>query len=97
MILRIVKMNVKSGHVDDFIAVFQNVKDKILLQDGCVSLRLFSDANTPNVIFTVSKWTSQEALEAYRSTSFFKNTWMKVKLYFDGPTQVWSLIEINEA
>ena len=96
MILRIVKMNVNSSHVDDFASVFQSVKPRILTQEGCLSVRLFHDAESPNVIFTVSRWTSVEALDAYRSTSFFQDTWMKVKVFFDGPTQVWSLLEFEE-
>ena len=89
-------MDIKPGHVQDFISIFQGVKGKIISQSGCISLQLFHDVKSPNFIFTVSRWSSQEALEDYRSSPFFQETWTKVKLYFDGPTKVWSLLEFEE-
>lgn len=46
---------------------------------GCVEVKIMKDVNAPNIYYTVSKWSSNEALENYRSSEYFAETWPMVK------------------
>ena len=49
MITRIVKLTFKQEHVDDFLKVFNNSKEKIRSFEGCNHLELLQDINSVNV------------------------------------------------
>ncbi len=91
MIVRLVKLTFQPEAVDDFIGVFNGVKDRIEAVDGCKKLYLYRDKKHENVFFTYSEWEDEDALEAYRNSELFEQTWAKAKLYFDGKPEVWSL------
>lgn len=82
MIVRLVKMKFEAEKVEDFLALFEKVKVKVRAQDGCSYLELLQDAHDPTVIMTHSYWESEAALDAYRHSDFFKDTWQKTKALF---------------
>ncbi len=83
MIVRIVKMEFEKQHVDKFIALFENRKENIRNFPGCQYLELLQGSEAKNNIFvTYSYWSSEEALNNYRYSDLFKETWEETKAMF---------------
>lgn len=95
MITRIVKMKFKAEHVNDFIALFQSSAPVIRTFDGCLHVELISDIHHPQIMCTLSKWTSEESLNHYRNSSFFLKTWTETKKLFQEKAEAWSFVEIK--
>jgi len=68
--------------VSDFLAIYQESCARIRDQDGCLHLELLTDVRHPNVMMTFSVWSSEEALESYRSSSLFRDTWARTRILF---------------
>lgn len=94
MIVRIVKLTFRPDAVDDFLGVFNGVKDRIEDVDGCRKLVLYRDSKLENVFFTYSEWDDEEALDAYRHSELFEQVWGKAKAHFDGKPEAWSLMGV---
>jgi heme-degrading monooxygenase HmoA len=82
MLIRIVRMTFHAEKTSDFLAIFEASKDKIRHFKGCQHLELLRDAEKPYVFMTYSYWESEEALENYRNSALFKNTWAATKVLF---------------
>lgn len=95
MITRIVRLSFDPKNVEDFLKVFADTKNDIRSFDGCTYLALMKDHELPNVYYTHSKWISDEALQQYRKSSLFKNTWEKTKILFNDKPLAYSLISVE--
>ena len=93
MLVRIVKMHFNVNFVEDFKTLFNNVKSLITKADGCIEVKLLQHETEPSIFFTISKWQNAEALENYRKSEIFTETWAKVKPNFASKAEAWSLIE----
>ena len=92
MIKRIVKMTFRPEAVDTFVGqVFEHSKAGIRAFPGCRHMELLRSTRTPNVLFTLSYWDSEAALENYRQSELFKNTWAKTKVLFAEKAEAWSV------
>ena len=92
MLTRVVKMHFRPEFVADFKLLFQNVQEKIAGFEGCASVQLLQDSAYPEIFFTISQWQSHAALENYRHSELFKNTWALVKPNFQHKAEAWSLL-----
>ncbi len=88
MLRRLVKMTFLPDKVDDFIAVFEESKQKIRAMPGCRHLELWRNGT---IFFTYSIWETEEALNHYRFSELFKTTWAKTKVLFAEKAEAWSL------
>ena len=88
---RIVRMNFKPEKNKDFLTIFNANKMQIRTFPGCLHLELWNDKSEPNIFFTYSFWKNEAALEAYRNSELFKNTWAKTKVLFNEKPQAWSV------
>lgn len=95
MISRIVKMTFIPTKVEEFITMFNQKKHKIRGFAGCSHLQLLIDQEQSNVIYTYSIWESDAALEAYRSSELFAETWKQTKRYFQENAKAISLNELQ--
>jgi quinol monooxygenase YgiN len=91
MVTRLVKMNFKEEHVDEFLGIFAANKNFIAAFEGCHSVELQRDVNTPATFFTISKWRSEEDLEKYRKSELFRGIWAKTKVLFNEKPEAWTL------
>lgn len=91
MIKRIVKMTFLSEKVDTFKILFEERKEKIRAFEGCQYLELLQDINQPNIFFTYSYWDNEAALNAYRYSELFEDTWAKTKILFATKPEAWSV------
>ena len=71
-------------------AMFEERKGTIKSFRGCTHLELWQDSKQPNVFFTYSNWNSEEDLNHYRYSEFFKETWGLTKTMFKEKAQAWS-------
>lgn len=90
---RLVKLTLKEEHVNDFIAHFDTVKEKINAFPGCIGMKLLRDKNTPGIVFTFSEWESEADLENYRTSKLFASIWPTVKQWFEHKAEAWSTEE----
>lgn len=91
MIVRIVKMTFQEERIDPFKEVVGSFRDKIAAFPGCRHLDILQDIRHPNIFFTYSMWESEQDLNNYRSSDFFKQTWSKVTEWFTAKPEAWSL------
>ncbi len=90
MMKRIVRMTFRPEAVDAFLQIFDDTKEKIRAFPGCLHLELWRERAQPHVCCTYSVWTQPEALEAYRRSALFRQTWARTKVLFADRPQAWS-------
>ncbi|WP_113653035.1 putative quinol monooxygenase [Pedobacter namyangjuensis] len=93
MLTRIVKMQFESAFTEDFKIIFKEVKPLIANFEGCLGVKLLQHETASDIFFTISYWENAMALEKYRNSALFTNTWLKVKINFASKAEAWSLIE----
>jgi len=91
MIHRLVKLSIAPEHCETFLEFFDGRKSKIESFSGCHHVELWRDVSDEHIFFTYSHWESEDALDAYRKSDFFAETWQKTKSLFSGKPEAWSL------
>jgi (4S)-4-hydroxy-5-phosphonooxypentane-2,3-dione isomerase len=92
VITRLVKMNFQPEKIAQFREIFAANKNSIAAFEGCQSVTLQQDVNTPSIFFTISKWRSVEDLENYRNSELFKGVWAKTKVLFQDKPEAWTTV-----
>ena len=95
MIIRIVKMTFHPNLISAFTTLFEERKQTIRNFPGCTHLELWQHTHHQNIFFTHSHWVSEQDLDHYRFSDFFKDTWGKTKLLFAEKPEAWSVIKIE--
>lgn len=76
-------MEFRTECVDEFIALFEEKKEKIRSFPGCQYLELLQGLDAKqNVFATYSYWESEDDLNNYRYSELFKETWAATKKLF---------------
>lgn len=83
-------MSFRPEEIETFVAIFNRSKNKIRSFEGNMKVELLQDVNKPEVFFTYSFWESDEALERYRHSDLFKETWAATKVLFNDKPEAWS-------
>ena len=94
MITRIVRLPIDPEKMDEFMSIFERIKNEINDQPGCRSLRIFKQQDDSGALFTYSTWDNESDLHNYRNSELFKSTWPAVKLLFTEKAQAWTLSEL---
>ncbi|SMG38390.1 Quinol monooxygenase YgiN [Marivirga sericea] len=82
MIIRIVKMTFQENKTASFIKIFEENKEAIRHQPGCLHLELWQDKNQPHIFSTYSLWKSEDDLNQYRHSETFGKVWPATKALF---------------
>jgi quinol monooxygenase YgiN len=90
-------MSFEPERVSEFIDIFNESKNQIKMFPGCIALSLFREKGKENIMYTWSIWESEDALEKYRASKLFADTWSKTKKLFNAPPLAYSLEEFLEA
>lgn len=93
MINRIVRLSFNPEKVNEFEQLFERTRTAIGGFEGCKGVRLLRDTENRHVYFTYSLWESAAALENYRQSDLFKQTWAQTKQWFNDKPMAWSLEE----
>ena len=91
MFIRIVKLTIGEENISSFEKIFEETKQTIRNFNGCRFLELYQDRSDPRVFFTYSYWNTEDDLEAYRQSDFFKNVWGKTRELFVAKPEAWSV------
>lgn len=91
MIKRIVRLCFKENFTEEFENIFNNSKSQIKAFEGCYHLELCKDINDKRIYFTISYWKDEAALNQYRTSTFFEETWSKTKILFEDKPLAFSL------
>ena len=94
MFVRIVKMGFQPEKIDEFLANFEENKNKIRAFEGCLFLELYRGKDNTNQFFTYSYWKDEESLENYRHSELFKNVWTNTKVLFNEKPEAWSVDKV---
>lgn len=97
MLTRVVKMTFRKEAVKDFLKLFEEVKTRIRAVEGCQHMELLRQKDHPETMFTLSHWDHEQALENYRKSALFADTWKKTKALFADKPEAWSLERIDPA
>jgi len=89
-------MDLLPGAEGQFLDIFDTVKKQIRASEGCLGLEVLRSGDEGNLsVWTISLWESEEALNLYRSSPLFKETWSAVKPLFSGKARAWTLTSIE--
>lgn len=88
-------MSFAHENVETFQLLFERVREKIISFPGCEGVKLLRDIHNPNIFFTYSLWENDAALQAYRKSALFDDTWTKTKALFNDKPQAWSVQELK--
>ena len=80
--------------VDPFTAFSKEISPGISQFEGCQGVEVLQDIHLPTTFFTYSIWNSQEHLQTYRQSDFFKNNWSTVKPWFAEKADAWSVKQL---
>ncbi len=86
-------MHFREGEAEQFLVIFEEMKQHIAQSEGCFELNLHRDSANSNQFFTLSLWKSEEHLNNYRDSELFKLTWARVKPLFAEPATAWTLLK----
>ena len=97
MIVRIVQMEFKPENVERFKALFVEKKEKIRAFPGCLYLELLQGTAANDVVFsTYSHWESETALNNYRYSELFAETWKETKSLFSAQAKATSFSRLHK-
>ncbi len=88
-------MTFHPDRVEDFLSLFSRAAPRIRTFEGCLHLELWRDARYPNILTTYSHWTGKEALERYRKSPLFKETWANTTPLFAAPPLAFSHFRLH--
>jgi quinol monooxygenase YgiN len=90
-ITRVVKLTLHPEHIEAFKKIFASHKMHIAQFEGCIELNAYQDNKQPEVFFTISRWQSEQHLDNYRYSDFFKSLWSVVKPMFAAKAAAYSM------
>ncbi|AZQ61568.1 antibiotic biosynthesis monooxygenase [Flammeovirga pectinis] len=91
MLHRFVRMSFQEDKIEDFKEMFTTIQSTIEAFEGCHSVILLQDKDGVNKFMTFSIWDDEEALNNYRGSDFFKQTWVKTKKMFNDKPEAFSM------
>lgn len=97
MLTRLVRMRFQPDRVDAFLALYAVMRPKIVSQPGCRSVQLVREIDDPAAFATWSVWESAAALEAYRTSAFFRQYWPQVRALFRQPAEAVSFELVGQS
>lgn len=75
--------------------VFEQSKAQIRAFAGCRHMELLQHATRQEVLFTLSFWDDEAALENYRQSELFQTTWARTKVLFAERAEAWSTFVLD--
>ncbi len=84
-------MTFQETKIDNFKDLAMTIKDRIRNFPGCEHLDLLQDNSESNIFFSYSYWQSEDALNEYRKSDFFRQTWSKTRQWFSAKPEAWTL------
>lgn len=87
----IIIIEVKPGRRMEQIQAFNDIRDQVITEEGCLKYELLAVENDVNRFVLIEEWASKEALSAHDITSHMISYDAKSPLYRAKPAQVLEL------
>lgn len=84
-------MTFQANTSETFLAIFEENKKHIRNFPGCEHLELWQNEGPELIFMTYSWWKDDQALETYRHSELFRETWAKTKVLFAARPEAWSM------
>lgn len=95
MLIRLVRMYIHSEEVAAFLSLYKEARPIIVGQRGCQSVLLAQQIDDPTAFTTWSMWDDAAALDAYRTSDFFRGFWPQVRALFRAPAEAVSFEPVD--
>lgn len=82
------RLYIQPEHVDDFIALFQELIELTLEEPGCTGYELFQDPNDPSRFLVFETYVNQEAVEAHFAAPYFAEYGEKIGELASQPAEI---------
>lgn len=96
MIIRLVKLTFHPEYLATFLKEVEQRKESIRNFEGCTYLQILQDNKNPCIVFSHSYWNTEEDLNNYRHSDFFKEFWNSFKVNFAAAPEAWSTNSLHE-
>jgi len=97
MLTVVAKIPVKEGKMDDAVATFKVLMDKVASEEGTVLYSLNRDKANPNLLVVVEQYKDQAALDAHSSSPYFKEFFKASGAFIGGKPEMALMEEIGKA
>ena len=94
MLAVIAKLPIKEGKMDEAIAGFKALMEKVAKEEGTMMYSLNRDPANPNVLVMVERYKDKAALEAHSSSDYFKEFFKTSGAFIGGRPEITRLEEI---
>lgn len=85
MIHATIRMKMPGRKVKEAVEILRSVAERTKVQPGCVSCRIYRDAQEENVIMVDEVWRSQEEHECYLRSADYRNVLLVVEMADENP------------
>ena len=79
MIVLVVKLELKEGKKDEFIAIARPLIEGSQKEEGNIEYNLYEDLDEENTVAFIEKWKDQDALDFHEKTEHFVNAIGKLR------------------
>lgn len=91
MITRVVKLTFSPEKSEVFLDYFETIKNDIRSREGCIEVHAYENSHQKGMFFTISKWNSEDDLNAYRESDLFGKVWPTVKAWMIEKPEAWTM------
>lgn len=95
MMTQIITFNVKPEHYDSLRTALIEDKRNAEQEEGVVEIRLFTDPQKPNIIFSYEPWKDQDALDYHREHPYTVKSCRLLDTTLTSPLETLNLTEIR--
>ncbi len=91
----IAKLEIKEDKVDEFVAMFNELKKGVATEEGTLAYSLNTTKAEPNMYYIVERYANQDAVKIHGSTDHFKEFNGKVGACLTGRPEIIMLEELD--
>ena len=95
MLTVVAKIPVKEGKMDEAVATFKALMEKVAAEEGTVLYSLNRDKANPNLLVVVEQYKDQAALDAHSSSTYFKEFFKASGAFIGGRPEMALMEEIG--
>ena len=95
MITVVAKIPVKEGKMEEALAAFGELMDKVASEEGTVMYSLNKDNANPNVLVVVEQYKDKAALDAHSSSVHFKTFFTAAAAFIGGKPEMSVMEQIR--
>ena len=94
MIIRVVKIPIKDASINSFIKRIPIISNEVRRVSGCIHNDIFRDKMKENIFYSYTIWNSDEDIEKYLGSQYYKDIWGDLWDYFEGTPKSWKIDNI---